>query len=232
MASLSRSLLRQAVAGPARLSAPRVRLSARALSTTPAFRAENTPGPAVTPTNRITVTLDHRNLKTPEGAKMVIPKERQLLAMMIAAEWENQDQVLKQYALPLTSLASRALDGMKDPKIKEGVIDALLAYLDTDTICVAEQTPETIAKFRNILEDMDPFQLAAMERAVYATKSFVIGLALVEGRITAHEAALASHVEVASQIERWGEVEDSHDVDYQDIRRALGSAAVALHKLH
>lgn len=73
---------------------------------------------------------------------------------------------------------------------------------------VAEQTPETIAKFRNILEDMDPFQLAAMERAVYATKSFVIGLALVEGRITAHEAALASHVEVASQIERWGEVED------------------------
>lgn len=73
---------------------------------------------------------------------------------------------------------------------------------------VAHQTPETVAKFRNILEGMDPFQLAAMERAVYATKSFVIALALVEGRITAHEAALASHVEVASQIERWGEVED------------------------
>lgn len=72
----------------------------------------------------------------------------------------------------------------------------------------ADQTPETVAKFRNILEGMDPFQLAAMERAVYATKSFVIALALVEGRITAHEAALASHVEVASQIERWGEVED------------------------
>lgn len=73
---------------------------------------------------------------------------------------------------------------------------------------VAEQTPETIAKFRNILEDMDQYELAAMERAVYATKSFVIGLALVEGRISAHEAALASHVEVASQIERWGEFED------------------------
>lgn len=52
MASFSRSLLRQAVAGPARLAAPRVRLSARALSTTPIFRADNTPGPAVTPTNR------------------------------------------------------------------------------------------------------------------------------------------------------------------------------------
>lgn len=44
---------------------------------------------------------------------------------------------------------------------------------------------------------------------MYATKSFVIALALCRGRLTAHEAAQASHVEVSSQIERWGEVEDS-----------------------
>jgi ATP synthase mitochondrial F1 complex assembly factor 2 len=47
-----------------------------------------------------------------------------------------------------------------------------------------------------------------MERATYTTKSFIIALALVNGRITAEQAALASQVEVASQIERWGEVED------------------------
>jgi hypothetical protein len=47
-----------------------------------------------------------------------------------------------------------------------------------------------------------------MERATYTTKSFIIALALVCGRITAEQAALASQVEVASQIERWGEVED------------------------
>lgn len=52
------------------------------------------------------MTLDHRNLKTPDGAKLIIPKERQLLALLIAAEWENQDQVLKQYALPLVRLAA------------------------------------------------------------------------------------------------------------------------------
>lgn len=52
-------------------------------------------------------------------------------------------------------------------------------------------------------------RLTALERAVYATKSFVIALALCRGRLTAHEAAQASHVEVSSQIERWGEVEDS-----------------------
>lgn len=98
-------------------------------------------------------------------------------------------------------------------------------------IAPAIQTPETIVKLRVVVEEMDIWELAALERTIYATKSFVIGLALVKGRIGAHEAALASHVEVASQIEKWGEVEDTHDVDYQDIRRALGSAACLLAKV-
>ena len=49
------------------------------------------------------VTLDHRNLKTPAGTKLVIPKDRRLLAVLIANEWENQDEVLKQHALPTVS---------------------------------------------------------------------------------------------------------------------------------
>ena len=48
----------------------------------------------------------------------------------------------------------------------------------------------------------------AMERATYSSKSFLIGLALTLRHITAEEASLASHVEVNSQIEKWGEVED------------------------
>lgn len=48
-----------------------------------------------------------------------------------------------------------------------------------------------------------------MERVTYVTKSFLIALALVKGRITTEQAALAAQVEVNSQIERWGEVEDS-----------------------
>lgn len=48
----------------------------------------------------------------------------------------------------------------------------------------------------------------AMERATYVTKSFLIALALVKRHLTAEQASLAARVEVASQIERWGEVED------------------------
>lgn len=51
--------------------------------------------------------------------------------------------------------------------------------------------------------------MSAMERGTYATKSFLISLALVEGEITVEQAADASRVEVLSQIKRWGEVEDS-----------------------
>lgn len=47
-----------------------------------------------------------------------------------------------------------------------------------------------------------------MERATYATKSFLIALALVKRHLTVEEAAVAARVEVLSQIQRWGEVED------------------------
>lgn len=50
---------------------------------------------------------------------------------------------------------------------------------------------------------------AAFERAVLASKSYLIALGLVEGFLSVDQAALAAHVEVQSQIDRWGEVEDS-----------------------
>ena len=86
----------------------------------------------------------------------------------------------------------------------------------------------------------------AFERAVMASKSYIIALGLLEGQLSADAAAQAAHVEVQSQIERWGEVEDSkpmcsnesrmntnfgwpaHDVDHQDVRVRLGSAAIIM----
>ncbi|KGB77504.1 ATP synthase mitochondrial F1 complex assembly factor 2 [Cryptococcus deuterogattii R265] len=265
-------------------------IGARTFSTSFAKWAVVKDGPPVTQTNRaehtlrrfwktvnisstlsdgFLINLDHRALKTPFGAKLEIPKERRLLAALIANEWENQDEVLKQHALPVTSLASRAIDGLSEGPTRPAVIEALLKYLETDTILypddapaplvrlqkehwdplrawlkedfgvelqlaqgfgAVKQTDDNVEKLKKVVEGMDGWELAAFERAVYATKSFVIALALCRGRLTAHEAAQASHVEVSSQIERWGEVEDTHDVDYQDIRRALGSAACLLIK--
>ncbi|KAF8803505.1 ATP12-domain-containing protein [Phlegmacium glaucopus] len=244
-------------------------------------------GPPVTDTNRaeatqkrfwkevgierrgdsLTVTLDKRALKTPAGQTLLLPLNKTLPAALIAAEWDHQEILLKPHALPMTSIVSRALDAMKDDKTRAEVREALLKYLDTDTICFFHNNPEplerlqtkhwtpllnwarknfdvefnisesilsaaqpiaTREKLRKVMESFDQWEMAAMERATYGSKSLIIALALIQNHLTVEEAALAATVEVNSQIERWGEVEDTHDVDYHDVRRQLGSAACLL----
>ncbi|EGU12452.1 hypothetical protein RTG_01486 [Rhodotorula toruloides ATCC 204091] len=72
-----------------------------------------------------------------------------------------------------------------------------------------KQPDATILKLGSVVSDYDAYKLAAFERAVLASKSYLIALGLVEGFLSADEAAKAAHVEVQSQIDRWGEVEDS-----------------------
>ncbi|KAJ7905346.1 hypothetical protein B0H14DRAFT_2659926 [Mycena olivaceomarginata] len=217
-----------------------------------------------------TVLLDNRALKTPSGNTLLVPPQKSLVSTLIAAEWENQETFLKHHALPMTALASRAIDAMVDETTRAEVRQALLDYLDTDTICFYQDYPpqlvdlqaqhwdpllswarstfgvelhtsdsllfnsqpdETKSKMDQILSTFDHWEMAAMERATYTTKSFIIALALVKKHLTVEQAALAAQAEVASQIERWGEVEDTHDVDFHDVRRQLGSAACLLSSL-
>ncbi|KAJ9105624.1 hypothetical protein QFC20_004304 [Naganishia adeliensis] len=214
------------------------------------------------------ITLDGRPLRTPSGARLAVPANKKILALLIANEWENQKEALKAPGLPMTSLASRALDGFENVKnfegeinVREGVLNELFRYMDTDTTLLQtehwdplhalykehhdieiktydtlvlgggnrfKQDETTKKVLRDIVNGWDSWQIAALERATYTTKSFLIAFALVSGKLTVDQAARAAHVEVSSQIELWGEVEDAHDVDYQDIRRQLGSVVCML----
>lgn len=55
----------------------------------------------------------------------------------------------------------------------------------------------------------------AVERVTHTTKSLIIALAMVNKHLTVEDAALATQVEVASQIQRWGEVEDGELLEYR-----------------
>ncbi|KAF8911089.1 hypothetical protein CPB84DRAFT_1763330, partial [Gymnopilus junonius] len=101
----------------------------------------------------------------------------------------------------------------------------------SNSIMSVRQPAETQEELARVVESFDQWEMAALERATYATKSLIIALALVKKHLSVEDAALAATVEVNSQIERWGEVEDTHDVDYHDIRRQLGSAACLLSTL-
>ncbi|KAG0146486.1 hypothetical protein CROQUDRAFT_657292 [Cronartium quercuum f. sp. fusiforme G11] len=213
------------------------------------------------------VRLDKRKLVTPAGNQLVIPRSKIALAILVAREWSEQRKVLKQHSLPLTSLVSRAIDGLNESD-RAAIVDSLLSYLDTDTICFFESKPKRLVdlqekywkpliewinqsysidlklyedsiilpkqsshtkeSLRSVVMEFDQLKLAGFERAVHVTKSFVIALALVQGKLTVDEASDASRVEVLSQIARWGEVEDTHDVDFQEIRMKLGSVACSL----
>lgn len=48
----------------------------------------------------LTIMLDKRVLKTPEGHPISIPASKRALASIVAQEWEAQEKVMKHYALP------------------------------------------------------------------------------------------------------------------------------------
>lgn len=52
----------------------------------------------------LTIFLDKRVLKTPEGRRISLPSSKRVLASLIAQEWESQDKVVKHHALPLVGL--------------------------------------------------------------------------------------------------------------------------------
>ncbi len=67
------------------------------------------------------------------------------------------------------------------------------------------QPPEALAALRAVLRGYDDFRLAVLSTAVAATGSLILGLALVEGRLSADEAFAAAQLDETYQNEFWGE---------------------------
>ncbi|KAG0043551.1 ATP synthase complex assembly protein atp12 [Gryganskiella cystojenkinii] len=94
-------------------------------------------------------------------------------------------------------------------------------------ITFVQQDDAVKDKLREIVDSMSDIELAAFERATLTAKSFLIGLAVVKRHLSVEKAWTAAQLEVLDQIERWGEVEDSHDVDREFIKSQLASARLA-----
>lgn len=234
----------------------------------------------------LSITLDSRPLKTPTKHPLIIPRSKPLLAAAIALEWSllrSTADALKSYLIPLTQLASRALDLEKGVGVvkREEIVEDLMRYLDTDTLlCFAPTTPsdgrktlrelqeeaarpviaflegcvwsgvklvpvdgdvgfavgvqpaETRGVVKAWVEGLGAWELVGLERAVLASKSLLVAARLVaewswgEKRWGVEEAAEAASVEVRFQTGRWGEVEDTHDVEKEDLKRQLGAAVL------
>lgn len=118
------------------------------------------------------------------------------------------------------------------------------SILEPDSILPAPQPEMTKDVIRGWLSGLPAFELAGLERAVLASKSLLVGVRLLvewseefarlrgdsgEGkRFGIEEAAEACSLEVQWQTGMWGEVEDTHDVEKEDVRRQLGSVIVLI----
>lgn len=115
-----------------------------------------------------------------------------------------------------------------DPTVKWAQETYDIEIKVTNDIIVAKQPVETKNKLRTIIEEFDCLKLSAFERATMLTKSFLIGLGLVERQLTVEFASKAAQVETISQTTRWGNLEDAHEIDNEYIRHQLGSVVCAL----
>lgn len=88
------------------------------------------------------VQLDGRGVKTPAGRKLEVPTEA--LALAIAAEWDAQDGDIKPHTMPLTQLASTALDRVGPERA--AITGQMLAYAGTDLLCYRAQSPADLVE--------------------------------------------------------------------------------------
>jgi ATP synthase F1 complex assembly factor 2 len=111
--------------------------------------------------------------------------------------------------------------------------------LDGDSIVPQQQSEMTRSIIKGWISGLPAFELAALERGVLASKSLLVGTRLLidwseefrelqrtEQKFGIEEAAQAASIEVSWQTGLWGEVEDTHDVDKEDLRRQLGSVVL------
>jgi chaperone required for assembly of F1-ATPase len=84
------------------------------------------------------VTLDGQELRTPEGAPLVVPTAA--FAAAIAAEWDALAAEIDPERLPLTRAANSAIDRVM--RRREAVVDAIAAYGGSDLLCYRADAPE------------------------------------------------------------------------------------------
>ncbi len=93
------------------------------------------------------VALDGKPLRTPAKAALVVPT--QTLAAAIAEEWAGQGADITIAAMPLTRLASTAIDLVAARR--DAIVAETAAYAGTDLICYRVAHPPELVKRQQML---------------------------------------------------------------------------------
>lgn len=97
-----------------------------------------------------TVLLDTRPVRTPGKQALILPTEA--MAEAVAAEWDAQQEVINPLTMPVTRAANSAIE--KVTPQRDGVIEMLAEYGDTDLLCYRATDPEGLVARQQ--ESWDP----------------------------------------------------------------------------
>lgn len=131
-----------------------------------------------------------------------------------------------------------AIIGFLREKVWPGI--EIVPVLDGDSIVPKSQPQMTQDIIKGWITGLPAFELAGLERGVLAGKGLLGAVRLLvewsselahlrdeaREKFGVEQAAQAASLEVDWQIRMWGAVEDTHDVDREDIRRQLGSVVL------
>ena len=87
------------------------------------------------------VALDRRPVKTPGKRELIVPNR--VLAAAIADEWNGQEGEIRPVTMPLTRLATTAIDRVATQR--EATIKQTANYADTDLVCYRATHPPALA---------------------------------------------------------------------------------------
>ncbi|WP_334161381.1 ATP12 family chaperone protein [Phenylobacterium sp.] len=83
------------------------------------------------------VLLDARNVRTPKGARLVLPTRP--IAEQVAGEWAGQGETIELAGMHATRLANTALDSI--PQAREATAQSVADYAGSDLVCYFAEQP-------------------------------------------------------------------------------------------
>ena len=86
------------------------------------------------------VLLDGRALRTPAGARMIVPTQG--LASLVAEEWGAQEAVIELDRMPATRLAFTTLDRIAEARAE--VVAEVVRYAGSDLLCYHAAAPAAL----------------------------------------------------------------------------------------
>src|SRR5487761_998464 len=136
-----------------------------------------------------TVALDGKPIRTPAKLPLVMPNRA--LAAAIAAEWEAQETEIRPAEMPLTRLASTAIDRVAPQRAE--IVRQIADYAATDLVCYRAAHPPELAERQGAV--WQPLLDWAVRR-YHAPLEIAIGVIPIgqpEASLRALAAAVAEH---------------------------------------